>query len=528
MTLGEIDLKYNFSCAANISILLLLLATATSDVRAADSTKPSLEVQPGTIRLYPDRETPVAIVVRNPTSKPIQSIRLLCLSDVKINLDCNSLVLNTLAPLSDNSWSKQLMFQPGEYYGPGTLTVIAEYLQLSGTKHVMHASAEIQNGAPNTVDDLAEVKIESSLATLTGQHPGKVFVLITNKTTQPINAIVTPTWPEFIKASDEKTQYTVDLAPHEMKSLPIGVEATWRVRPSNSLMLFDIKIEWGPDGRKQARHKVFTKAVDVGVFGESQILTLVGVPSFLILPGFLILTTVRMLWSRGWFKVPGQPATFPWEIKSGEFVLLAISISFIVMALYGLFWHNVLNGYNLTDIIVVWFVSVLGFGVIGFALITMWYKRRLKRITPTQNENDPLAFIEKIARRGLTTYLPRAEFKTKVNNAEVTQQALLIDPPDAESERIWVTPFIRVTWLDDALEDLKLRVRKQLESDGERDLRKLARYLREGRETDGGRRGVQLELAWQAIGPLGRPTQMNRAELSRHLGEITFINDDSP
>ncbi len=271
---------------------------------------------------------------------------------------------------------------------------------------------------------------------------------------------------------------------------------------------------------------MLTQAAEVGVFGESQILTLVGVPSFLLLPGFLILTTVRMLWSRGWFKIPGQAATFPWEIKSGEFVLMAITISIIITALYSVMWHNLLDDYDLGNVILVWFISVLGFGVFGYALIVWWYKSRLAKTTPTSNENDPLAFLEKMARRGLKTYLPRAEFKTKVNNAEQIQQALLIDSPDEELARIWVTPFIKVTWQNGALEDLKSRVQKQLEPNGERDLRKLAKYLREGTETNGGRRPVQLQVDWEPIGALTRPAQMNRSELSRPLGVMRLVNDD--
>ncbi len=242
-----------------LAVLFLLLAVAPFVATAADDEKPALEVRPTAIKVYPDRQTPLAIVMRNPTGKPIREVKLTCLSDANVNLDCSGLTLKTLDPLNDYSWNPKVTFKPNEQYGPGTLTFIAEYLDANGSKRIVSASVEVQNGAPESVDQVAEMKTESSLETLTGQNNGRVFVVVTNKTNEPMDVTVKPTWPEFIEAADGKTEYSVNLTGHETKSVPIDVKATRRVRPGKRLILFNVVLQWR---RQPATDR--TQGVDAG------------------------------------------------------------------------------------------------------------------------------------------------------------------------------------------------------------------------------------------------------------------------
>lgn len=116
----------------------------------------------------------------------------------------------------------------------------------------------------------------------------------------------------------------------EKAIVPFDVSATDVVRPGKHLLAFEIELKWQEEGQKQESTLIASHEVDVGVFGESEILTLLGVPAFFLLPGFLLLVVLRI------FILPVKrredpQATMPFPlditVHPTEFAAVAITIS---------------------------------------------------------------------------------------------------------------------------------------------------------------------------------------------------------
>jgi hypothetical protein len=149
------------------------------------------------------------------------------------------------------------------------------------------------------------------------------------------------------------------LAPQQSRAVPITVTAGNAVQPGKHLLLFEIDLEQVKYGYAWTETLIATQAFTIGILGESEILTAIGVPSFLLLPGFLIVVSFRMLWT----GVPPK-RRLDLDPKSADFWLIAILLSLGAAFLYPLLtgWlgqpRNYLEGYGLRDIVNVWFGSV--------------------------------------------------------------------------------------------------------------------------------------------------------------------------
>lgn len=508
-------------------LLLVLVLGCVADVHLvsptrAESTGLQLEVLPETVKVSSVRQTRALVVVRNPTTNVLSNLRLSWFTDAEVQLLTNEPAINSLGPQSQHAWELVFSLPPAQFK-PGTVYFRVDYsIGGNGPLGVAVASMQVVSGALEDADKIADVRIETTLESLNQQNPGKVYLVITNKTDTPLKATVKPVWPDFIMADDESRQvYSLDLAPHYTDSIEIGVRAKERVRPGKHLLLFDVMLVELGSGQQVARHKIVTRPVNVGVFGESQILTLLGVPSFLLLPGFLVLAMVKMTWKWRRFRVSGQADTFPWDVKSAEFALAAITISMVVTAAYSWLWSNLLSGYGLQDVIVVWFISIfIGFvGYVGGITFLRWRRRRL---TPSTSD-QPIALLEKLGRRKQGIYLNRGEFSIKSNNAEKQQRAILLDPIEGLGETIWVAPYITLRWTNHTKPALKKQILKELEPPGPRNAARLAELLKNGSVgTDGGR--VQVTANWKPIESLSRPAELKKSDFKKFLGETRIVD----
>jgi hypothetical protein len=186
---------------------------------------------------------------------------------------------------------------------------------------------------------------------------------MTNKSIGDIQVTnIFPSSPSFIcftqdkctqEFKTEKIPLNLKLSPHQTSIIPIKITTSDRVPPGKHFLVFDVHFAWSEDG-KQLGNIIVTQEVKVGVLGESEILTVLGLPSFLILPGFLMLVTIRLLWNLGIVKSPEPIGEFPLQVEKPDFWVVSITISGIVAVLYPLFTkRNYLDSYGLKDIIVI-------------------------------------------------------------------------------------------------------------------------------------------------------------------------------
>lgn len=120
-------------------------------------------------------------------------------------------------------------------------------------------------------------------------------------------------------------------------------------------------------------HQVASYEATLGVFGQSEVLTAIGVPSLLLLPGFLVLTLCMLIWRRKSahisFLKKDDTDEFVVKASEPEFWVVAITISLIIFAYARNFaGFGYLKPYNLTDIAMLWFKSLLG-GLVLYVIL---------------------------------------------------------------------------------------------------------------------------------------------------------------
>ena len=92
-----------------------------------------------------------------------------------------------------------------------------------------------------------------------------------------------------------KSTAFLDVPPHSTESAEMVISAASQVTPGRYVIEFPVTAEWDEAGYHQMRVLTVDKEVSVGVFFESDLLKVLGVPSFLILPGALVLFTMQLL-----------------------------------------------------------------------------------------------------------------------------------------------------------------------------------------------------------------------------------------
>lgn len=498
------------------SLLLLLLASALFVASAAGvQAQPqglTISVVPDHVEIGADGFTKTLIVVRNPTTTTFHSVRLDLSSNARVDSRMRGDVASRLAP--GESFAVSFWMEPSENAGPidDTVTVVVRYMWTTEAgepaRGISTATLSVTRRGPTPVDAVADVQVQSALSTLNEQRTGTVYVVVHNVAQTPITVLdVVPGGPAFVRFEPAQLPRSVRLAPRETRAFPIEVGAAPQVQPGPHRLLFTVHLEWPEDGYLVQGNTVVTHSVSVGVLGESDILTALGVPSLLILPGFLMLAVVSLLWYLP--KPKAAPASFPLSPTAPEFWVIAISLSF-GMAFWGFpritAWstgtaRTYLTEYGLGDVALLWSASMV-VGVVlhllilgGIAGYDWWLTRRRERHTPAP-QDDPLTILRKLHRLGLTIELERLE----INEGDRTYQGFALEPREDGQPSIWIGPAIEVRVTDAAEPGLREEIDALLIK---KDAQQLAATLEHAQRT--GVVGVQWSTSSHLVGPTRVP-----------------------
>jgi hypothetical protein len=233
------------------------------------------------------------------------------------------------------------------------------------------------------------------------------------------------------------------LAPYEQAVLPILVCPEEQIVPGKYNLLASAKVTL--DGTVLAALSA-SQAVEVGVLGESDLLNLLGVPSLLLLPGFLFLITLRIL--QVTLVAPVAATTL--KPKEADFWAVAIALSLAFAFLYP--WatehlapegrRDYLVAYGLRDLVYVYAAAIV-LGCLAFFVwrILVWcaslYRAwQLRRCVP-QAGDDPVVILGKLVRAdsGFGLDLPAAHLQ----GTPATQQLLVLSPW-SKGDTVWLTP----------------------------------------------------------------------------------------
>jgi hypothetical protein len=415
--------------------------------------------------------------------------------------------LKSLAPQSEYVWPI-LLSQGAEGLIPGTVHFRLSY-KLKGKAGVareVFVPLEVKSREADVIEKVAEVVVKTSSTLLNEQRPSKVYLVITNKSNQEIRVNdITPKGPSFIRGDPEVKSFKI--GPRDSFTVPIKIAVTDVVTPGKHLLLFDVPIEWGQGEHTQKANLVTSQEFDVGILGESEVLTALGVPSFLLLPGFLMVVTFALL-----TKI-GKSETLQGEslLKAGTnpyLWVIAITLSGVMAFLiYPTFtkWllkvrRDYLVGYGLYDVILVWLTSIFT-GLAAWILVGVIKRFWAWLFTPSADD-DAEAILRKLYLQGLGVRLEQIDLTLSGNSSK----AFLLQRRKRKREKIWVGPFIEIQWLKED-SALKTSIDECLKPQNENllaRLKLLVQWLKLAWFFRKGRRQHELTVRWK-VNSLSEP-----------------------
>ena len=436
-------------------------------VLAQSASEIKLELIPASVELPVKGESEVQLVLRNHTENTLEGVRLDWFTNTNVSitpLDAQDVKL--IAPRSESVW--RLKLKHGEEgLVSGKINFRISYgLQAGNTAsvaQVVFGSLEVKGREADAVEKMAEVVVKTSITSLNEQHPGRVYLVINNKSDQEIRiGKLSSSGPTFIQIEPELTGIQ-KVAPHDSLGLPVNIRVTDAVDPGKQLVLFRIPIEWGTGEQLQSASLVASQEFNIGVFGESEILTALGIPSFLILPGFLMLISYRMFSNLGREKKREEESSLKIG-TSPQFWMIAITLSIFMALLYpaitglvGGVRRNYLGSYGLNDVVRVWFISII-FGALACGVVYSFRRLQARYYTPSENDN-PIKIIKKLRWQRLSIHLPTVEVKRGQENMSVFR----IQARKGNQKTFWVAPYIDLSWREGVDSNFKGNVALQME-----------------------------------------------------------------
>jgi hypothetical protein len=502
------------------SLALALFAPEVFSITSEDAVPElTLEVIPNSVEISKERPIEILVVARNPGKVELNDFKLSWFSDAVLIVKVSRPEKNILAPHGALAWTLQLSHTEGMPVA-GTIHLRIDYAwhrkePAESIPCLKVTSIKVAAREPEIPEQVIEIQLKTSLKSLMENRPGNVYLLINNISNVPIRITkITPTLPPLLTSMQEDLSTGKALGPRRTITFPVKVEVPGAVVPGDYILLFEVEFEWEKSGQTWKGSSVVSHEVNVGVLGESDILTAVGVPSFLFLPGFLMVITFGLLW-----KLFAHKSEYPLKVKTPEFWLVAISLSILAALIYPIVtgWidkpRDYLKGYMLNDIVWIWGASVV-FSMLSYLVLiggsklvilayesgsAAWEERKKRERTPSDTD-DPITILRKLHKQNLGINLPRANVVIR----EQPERAYLLEPQTESQTKIWVGPNIVIKWLS-VTDELYQKVREQLGVDGDANV--LAELLEQGKK-----KKLLLDR-WKHEGQLAGPHEVDNGTI---------------
>lgn len=302
-----------------------------------------------------------------------------------------------------------------------------------------------QTSAP-TPDSIV-VTTATSGTSMQENDTGNVLVTIQNKTNEALSfSGVTTLWPSHTSLK-QRGNTTLTVAPQSTAALSYEITVDKKLIPGKYLGLIELTAQTNCG---IPIHRVVSYEVTLGVFGQSELLTLLNVPSILFLPGYLILSLWLLLWRFkslriSWLAKVDNAEEFIVGLKDAEFWLLGITMSLLFFVI-GPPVLSISNSqpYSLRDIATLWTLSLgVSIGLYSILLgLNRWRLRvaaeELAALTLT-TDDSVIAAVEKIHKRQWLLQDCRP-VKSKTNITPQIRGFTLW--ADAVQDSVWVIPQI--------------------------------------------------------------------------------------
>lgn len=466
------------------------------------------------------QSSPLLIIARNSTSRTASSLQITSFSDRPVRLS-DTRAVKALAPGQQISWSANVTCTSD--FAAGSLQLVfSDRLAGDGqpVTQIATKSISVKLREPPTLDSIASVDIKTTLESLKKGVPGEVLVTVTNKLVEPIQVTITPRAPQAPNATAQapgvaqnassttpqtaagatQPQSSITFYPQAGKAQvdPLRTElfsftatANDRISPGKQLLIFQVAVSSTSSG---SRDFVLTHEVNVGVLGESEVLTLLGVPSLLLLPGFLAVSSFLLLWR---WKVlrPGGGDGVPLEETKSGFWLVSITVSLFISGGLLLYRKDFFSFYGLSDLATLWIVSILagsGTYILYRLIVNSIAEKREKEQQRQLAEHFPqttdsqITILRKLKRYG--RHMDIKQVKLKTGSKE--DVFLLLK----EGGAVYLSSGMQLTWKGNADTLAREKLQEELNANGDPGI---VADLLEAEEKKADKSGVQ-QLKWKS------------------------------
>jgi hypothetical protein len=445
-----------------IAAMLALIAPAIPTLAAA-SKDITVDLTPASVQLgagYPSR---ALLITRNNTSSPLLNVRIHWFTDLNLTVTPEGAASPIIKAHSVSVWPVTIsQSTPGRSVGKLNFWTTWDTADSSSAGAAV-ASLDIAEKAELSADKLVTLKIESAIDQFDERHPTNLYLVATNTSSIPVTVKkVHADSPGFITLTSSPAGDTV-IPPSGSQTFVIVAKTDGTGPPGNQRVILDADLNWIDLGKPQALTISVAQTLPLSVLGESDLLKLIGVPSFLFLPGFLAMAIFSAIWSRT--KEAGYPEL---KLTLAETAVAAVTLSIAAAVVYPLFppHRDYLSGYGLRDVFWVWVGSIV-LGVLAWAILFAVYnlrrriaerrsaqkaallaaenEARLREITPTKTDT-PLDILARMQLIHLQP--PPKQTLVSLAGAPKVRAFLLVPndlvgaPPDSPS---WVAPPISLS-----------------------------------------------------------------------------------
>ncbi|NUW37162.1 hypothetical protein HTZ77_38030 [Nonomuraea sp. SMC257] len=461
---------------------------------ASGAGKIRLVVAPAKLSLVAGETATVDVLARLPDDMTIADVTLTTVPrpDLKVTPP-------DPRPIAPSSGWRVSVTMISDQLTSGELVLVARAKKVSGLT-LAHLPVEVRRGSGHS--ELLKMTVTSAHPDLAERRP-----VLTNVTVQNVGTVAVQLREVWVRlppglrgcveercAPGEISRRVVpeSLEPGAVAIYDFLVEATKQARTGRQLMLYGVTGDYAENGRLRPVAVVASQEVTYAVLGESEFLTAIGIPSFLVLPGFLALMSYRLVARRYNAADEVLPSL---EVSAPEFLTLSATLSVLAIPMFWLVtWllgdpHTYLTGYGVDDLLAVWLASVLiglcAFGIPRFVLVWREHRR-----TPRPSDR-PQQFLERLSAAGASVMLPQV--RVELRSGAPPKQLYTFTPGTRQDGSVWVVPAIRYSFEQEAADADVERLREVLDGTAS-----AAAVLKAVRQTS------TVRLAW-APGPVCGP-----------------------
>lgn len=388
---------------------------------------------------------------------------------------------------------------------PGAIQFEASYTSAaSAARHRVFTTVNVTAVADAGQQKPIETTLEGTFESISENRPGLGYLLVTNNLDVPVKiTAVKVKQPPSIRAVKNITPFTV--AARSTTETEIKLEAESKITPGTYPVLLEVSVEWERDGHHQSRSVIVSKQAGVGIFFESELLKVLGVPSFLLLPGCLFLFTMQLLVTFGVLGVKNESRLPQLSVTSPGFWIIAVTFSGVFAWIYNTFGTtNYLERYGVDDLRNVWLWSI-ALGIVTYLIIGLATKKRRSDRVPT-SQDGPITILRKMSKHGVGILSAPVQFR--LNNVDF--RGYPAERIEDDQIRLWVVPKVVTEWADSP----EARA-AQGTVEGQVNARANPSDLADTLETAA--RADLVSVSWSALGSVPNPYHLKMEAITAYL-----------